>query len=125
MVGIGCGEILDAKVVEAEEESGEFGAVAPKTRGERHGFVAVGFQFLDKLVERDDSGFLETVHTLAYFDIDIAVVGNGDVILGVVPHFLGDNRRADLDVLVVAHGGAKVVIFNSGGRCCWHWRWCC
>jgi hypothetical protein len=31
--------------------------------------------------------------------------------LRVVPHFLWDNGWADLDVLVVAHGGAKVVIF--------------
>jgi hypothetical protein len=111
-VGIGCGEILDGKVVNAEDKSGGFGAVSPEAWGEMHGFVSVGVQFLDKLIERDDAGFLETVHALLFFDIDVAAMGNRDVVLRVVPPFLGDDGRADSDVLVVAHGGAKVVIFN-------------
>jgi hypothetical protein len=65
--------------------------VLPEAWGERHGFVSVGVQFRDELVERDDAGFLETIHALSYFDIDVAVGGNGDGVLGVVPHFLGDN----------------------------------
>jgi hypothetical protein len=73
----------------------------------------MGVHFIDELVKRDEAGFLETVHASSDFNIDVAIVGNVNVILRVIAHFLRDKGWLDLDVLIVAHWGAKVVIFKS------------
>jgi hypothetical protein len=113
MQGIGFGEILDAKVIEAEKESdGAFGAMAPEAWGEGHGFVAMRGQFFDELVESDDTGFLEAVHATTDFEIDVAIVGDVDVVAWIVPYFLGNVGGMDSHVLEVLHGGAEIVIFD-------------
>ena len=51
--------------------------MAPEARCEGRGFVSGRCQFLDELVESEDAGFFEAVHTMADFEVDIAVAGNG------------------------------------------------
>ena len=109
---IGFGVVLDAKVVNAENESGSFGAVSPKAGSKRHWFIAVRGQFCDELVESNDAGFLETVHASSDFEIDVAVVGNLDVVSRVIPDFLWDSRWWDTHILKIFHRCAKVVIFD-------------
>ena len=41
--------------------------MVPEAWGERHGFVSGRFQFLDELVESEDTGFFEAVHAMADF----------------------------------------------------------
>ena len=112
MLGVGFGKVLDAEVVYAEDEGGGLGAMAPEAGGEGHGFVAVGCEFFDELVERDDVGFLEAVHTATDFEIDVAVVGDVDVVAWIVPYFLGNVGWVDSHILEVLHGGAEIVVLD-------------
>ena len=47
VLGIGFGEVFNAEIVDAEDEGGASGFVAPKARSEWHGCVAIGCQLLD------------------------------------------------------------------------------
>ena len=74
MRGVGFGEILHAKVVDAESECCVPRAMVPEARGEWHGFVSGRFQFLDELVESEYASFFEAVHAATDFEVDVAVV---------------------------------------------------
>jgi hypothetical protein len=67
---------------------------------------------LDRLVESNDAGFFEAVHTMSDFKIDIAISGDGDVVTLFIPYFLGDDRAMDADVLEVSHRGPGVEILD-------------
>jgi hypothetical protein len=112
VIGVGFGEIFNSKVVDAEDEGGSFCLVAPESWGERHRGVAVGCEVLDEEVEGDDAGFFQAVHSFSDFQVDETIGGDVDIIVGVVPDFLGDDGRGDADILVVIHGGSQVLIFD-------------
>ena len=44
----------------------------PKTGGVRHRSLSVGLDVLDKALIGNDAGFLQTIHPLPDFDVDIA-----------------------------------------------------
>jgi hypothetical protein len=58
------------------------------------------------LVESNDAGFFEAVHASADLEIDETIVGDVNVVAGVIPDFLWDDGGEDADVLVVLHGCA-------------------
>jgi len=89
MQGIVFVEMLDSKVVDAQDKGGLSCFVAPEARCERHWLVTMRCQFFDKLVESKDASFLEALHSFSNFEIDETVVGNLDVIAGIVPNLLG------------------------------------
>ena len=112
MLGIRYGEIFYSEIIDAEDESGSFCTVFPEAGGERHGFVPGRIKFLDELIESNDGGLFETVHASPDFEVDIAVVGDVDVIAWVVPDLLGDDGLGDAHVLKIGHGGAEKVVFD-------------
>jgi hypothetical protein len=67
---------------------------------------------LDKLVESNDAGFFEAIHTASDFKIGVAISGDGDVLTLVIPYFLGDDRGSDSDVLEVSYRGPKVEVLD-------------
>ena len=67
-------------------------------------------QFFDKLIEGQDAGFLKAAHSFSNFEVDEAVVLDVDVVIWIVPDLLGDAPRLDTHVLIVIHGGAKIVV---------------
>jgi hypothetical protein len=91
---------------------GAFGVVAPETWCERHGFVACWGEFLYELVESNDGGFFEAAHTASDFKAHVSVVGDFNVVLGIVPDFLGNDIGANAHVLEVFHWGAKEKVFH-------------
>jgi hypothetical protein len=52
MLRIGPGEVLDAEIIDTQDEGGALGSMAPEAWGEGHGLMSVGGQFFDELVER-------------------------------------------------------------------------
>ena len=46
--------------------------MGPKAGGIRHRSVAMGLEVADEALIGDDAGFLQTIHPLPDFDIDIA-----------------------------------------------------
>ena len=64
------------------------GFVTPKARSEWHGCVAMGRQFLDELVEGNNPGFFETVHTPTDFEIYVPVTCDLNVVAWAIPDFL-------------------------------------
>ena len=57
MVGVDFLEVLDAEVVNAECENCFAGGMSPESGGLGHGLLAKTFEFLDKLVKRNDTCF--------------------------------------------------------------------
>ena len=88
MLDVSFGEILDAKVV---NEGGASGLVTPKAWSKWHGCIAIGCQFLDELIESNNPGFFEAVHTSTNFEIYVPVVCDLNVVAWVVPDFLGND----------------------------------
>ena len=72
MGGVGGGKEFDSKVIDSKGEGGRQGGVGPKTRGVCHRSVAMGLEVVEKAFVGDDTGFLESVHPLSDFDLDIA-----------------------------------------------------
>ena len=101
MRGVSCGEIFYAEIVDAESERGVLRAMAPEAWGKWHGFVSGRFQFLDELVEGEDAGFFEAVHAATDFEVDVAVAGDGNGVLVVVPDFFRNDGWSDAYVLEV------------------------
>jgi hypothetical protein len=65
---------------------------------------------LDELVEGNDASFLESIHPAADFEIDVSVGRNLDVVKGINPDFLWNDRQGDADVLEVLHWNAEVIV---------------
>ena len=87
--------------------------VFPKPGGEWHGLVAVGCQHLDEPVEGKDASFFEAVHASLYFEMDAAVIDDLDIMVGIVPDFLGGAPRLHSHYeLKVLHGGAQIIFTN-------------
>ena len=63
-----------------------------------HGFVFVRFQFLDELVERKYASFFEAIHTATDFEVDVAIVSDGNVVAVVVPDFFWNDGWSDVYV---------------------------
>ena len=84
--------------------------MAPEARREGHGSVAMRLQFLDKLVEGKDAGFLEAAHAFSNFEVDKADVGNLDIVVWIIPNLLGDAPSLDPHALAAVHGGATKMI---------------
>jgi hypothetical protein len=112
MHGVGFGEIFHAEIVDAKSERGALCAMVPETWGERHGFVSSWFQFLDELVDSENAGFLEAVHAATDFEVDVAVIGNGNGVAVIVPDFFWNDGWTDSYVLEVRHGRAEVEVFD-------------
>ena len=74
--------------------------------------VAMGCEVLDEEVEGDDSGFFQAVHSFADFQVDETIGGDVDVVMGIIPNFLGNAPRSDAHILEIRHWGAEVVIFD-------------
>ena len=113
VIGVCLGEVFDAEVVHCKGESGRTGGVAPKTWGVTDGVVAVGSEMSLELVIGEDCGFLEAVHTLVDFDVNVASgveMGVGQVVL--INHLLGDILAVDAHVLVDEHVGDEEEIFE-------------
>jgi hypothetical protein len=94
MHGINVGKVLDAKVINLEIPEGKSRSlclVVPEAGSEGHGFVAVRGELFNKLIESDDAGFFEALHSRADSEIDIAINGDGDGVTMIIPHLLGDN----------------------------------
>jgi hypothetical protein len=70
--------------------------------------VSSWFQFLDKLVESKNAGFLEAVHAATDFEVDIAVAGDENGVAVIVPEFFRNDGWADSYVLEVRHWRSKV-----------------
>ena len=100
MLGVGFGEVLDAEVVDTKDEGCAFGAMSPEAGGEGHGFVAVGRELFDELVEGDDTSFFEAAHASADFETHVAVVG-------------------DVRTSCRASSHASCGMTESGTRMCW------
>ena len=73
--------------------------MVPKDRGVRHRSVAMGLDVAENPLIGNDAGFLNTIHSLPDFDVDIAAqVGEGEEgvfidylvwgVLQVYPHVL-------------------------------------
>jgi hypothetical protein len=106
MRGVGC-----VKVFHAEGERGALHVMAPEAWSEWHGFVSGRLQFLDELVESEDAGFFEAIHTATDFEVDVAVAGDGNGVSVIVPDFFQNDGWADAYVLEVCHGCAEVAPF--------------
>ena len=84
--------------------------MGPKTVGVRHRSVTMGMEVADEALIGDDVGFLQTIHPLPDFDINIAArVGKGeeglskeDLVWGVLQVYLR--------VLLVRHRVVQVII---------------
>ena len=107
MRGVGC-----VKVFHAEGERGALHVMAPEAWSEWHGFVSGRLQFLDELVESEDAGFFEAIHTATDFEVDVAVAGDGNGAAVIVPDFFRNDGWADSYVLEVRHGCSEVEVFN-------------
>jgi hypothetical protein len=68
---------------------------------ERHEFVSGRFQFLDELVENEDASFFEAIHAATDFEVDVAVAGDGNGVVVVVPDFFRNDGWSDAYVLEV------------------------
>jgi hypothetical protein len=88
MLGVGFGKALDTKVINTQCKGGAFCAMAPEARSEWHGFVSVWSWHLDELVERQDACFLEAAESTTDFEIDVAIIGDVDVVAWIVPDLL-------------------------------------
>ena len=85
MIGIRLREEFDAEVINRESERGATVVVAPEAGSVRDREVTVRGEVRSELIVRKDGSFLEAVHTLADFDVDITLgveVGIGEVVLG-------------------------------------------
>ena len=51
-----------------------------------------------------------------YFKVYKTAGGDGDVVVWIIPHFLGEHLWEDADVLVVLHGSAKVEVFDVDAK---------
>jgi hypothetical protein len=99
-------EISYTKIMDTEDKSGLSGAVPPEAWSEWHWFVTVRFKFLNALVESNDGGLFEAVHTKSAFKIDVSTGRDGNGVSRIVPDFLQNYLREDADVLVIGHGSA-------------------
>ena len=104
MLGIGFGEIFDAKVVNAKGECGGSRGMFPKARGEFDGFVAKRFEVLDKVIESDETCFFEAIQAFAHFKIDVAIVVDLKLVFG--KNFLRDGCSQNADIMVEGKWGA-------------------
>ena len=95
MRGVSCGKVFHAEIVDEEGERGVFCAMAPEAWGERHGFISGRFQFPDELVESEDAGFFEAVHTVMDFEVDVAIAGDGDGVSVIVSDFFRNDEWSD------------------------------
>jgi hypothetical protein len=109
---VSSGEILDAKIVDTEDKSGLSGAVPPEAWSERHRFVTGRGKFFNELVEGDNGGLFEAVHTVSDFEIYIAISLDGDGVARIGPDFLRNDGRGDVDVLVIGHRSAKEIVLD-------------
>ena len=84
--------------------------MGPKTGGLRYRSVAVGMEVADKALIGDVAGFLQSIHPLSDFDVDIADrVGDGEE--GVLNNELvWYVLQVYLHVLLVRHWVVKVII---------------
>ncbi len=72
MISVFLAEVLDTEVINSESEGRATSGVAPKTWGVTDGVVSVWGEVGLELVVRQDGGFLETVHALSDFDVDVS-----------------------------------------------------
>ena len=86
--------------------------MAPYAWSEWDEFVSMWRQLLDELVEREDTCFLEAVEAATNFKIDVAAVGDVDVVVWIVPDFLGNAPGWDVHVLLVGHRGTKIIVLD-------------
>ena len=70
-------------------------------RDEGHGFVSGRCQFLDELVESEDTSFLEAVHATADFEVDVAIASDGNVVMVIIPDLLRNDGGSDAYVMGV------------------------
>ena len=116
MISIGFGKELDAEIVDGKGESGWTVGMPPKTRSVRDGEVTEGREMSLELVVRENGGFLETVHTLADFDIDVTFgieVFVGQVVFG--EDLGGEITTVNAHVLVDKHVRDQEEIFQVAG----------
>jgi hypothetical protein len=111
VMGIGFGKVFDAKIVDTEYKGGTFGAMAPEAGSERHWFIARGGKVGDEVVKGEDGSFFEPVHAAADLEVNETVVGDLDVVTGVVPDFGWDYGGGNAKVLEISHWGAEKIIF--------------
>ena len=81
MDGVSLGEEFDAKVVDARCKSGLSSFVFPEACCKFHWMVAKRSKFLYKLFESDEPSLFQTVHALAYFEVDVAAGFNCELVL--------------------------------------------
>ena len=111
MVRVFFGKIFDAEIVNAQGERGGSCSVATEAWSTWGGFVYVWVEVANKLVEGDDSCLLEAIHTASYIKVYKTVSIDVDVVVWIIPQFLGKHIWEDADVLELLHGHAKVEIF--------------
>lgn len=115
MIGVFLGEVLDAEIINGEGEGGATCCVTPETGGVTDRVVAVWSKVGLELVIRENGGFLEAIHALPDFDVDVSFgvemcVGQAvffdhflSEILAMDPHVLIDDHiRDEEEVLEVA-----------------------
>ncbi len=85
MIGIRLREEFDAKVINRESERGATVGVAPESGCVRDREVTGGGEVRFELIVRKNGSFLEAVHTLADFDVDITLgveIRSGEIVFG-------------------------------------------
>ena len=112
MIGVGFRKEFDAEVINRESERGATIGVAPEAGSVRDREVTVRGKVRGELIIRKDGGFLETVHTLADFDVDVTLgveVRFGEV--GFGNNFGREITAVNAHVLENGHIGDEEKIF--------------
>ena len=116
VVGVVGGEEFDAKVVYIKSESGGKSIMCPKARSILHRGVAMRLDVFYKAFVGDDSGFLDPIHPLSNFDVDLAARVS-DIEEGLFNnHLVGNVPEIDLHVLEVVHLVIEVVVDDVCGH---------
>ena len=84
--------------------------MGPNTRGVFHRSVSVGLEVEYKALVGDDAGFLESVHLLSDFDVDVAtcVIDGEEGLFN--NHLVWDVFEMDPYALEVGHWVVEVVV---------------
>ena len=71
---------------------------------------------MDELIKSEDAGFFEVIHAIANFEVDIAVDGDRNVVMVIIPELLQNDGGSDAYILEVYHGCAEVEIFDNEAK---------
>ena len=93
------GEIFDAEIVNAQGERGGSCSMAPEAWSIWDRFVSVWGEVSKISVEGNDSCLFEAIHAAFYLKVYKTVGGDVDVVVWIIPNFLGNHLWEDADVL--------------------------